>query len=94
MERCQRIERSGIHCNGIGLPPHQPSLRKHWRKVNAPLPTEERERRAERGGGAGAIKAFSRAAPVTFKFMHCTSGAMIRCAAENREVEELAGRGR
>lgn len=39
-----------------------------------------------RGGGeAGAIKAFSCAAPVTLKFMHCTSGEMIRCAAEEWE---------
>lgn len=42
-------------------------------------------RGAREAGRAGvAIKAFSRAAPATLKFMHCTSGEMIRCAAAEK----------
>lgn len=42
----------GRYCKGTRLPPPQPSFQKHWLKVNAPLPAEEREGVENRAGGS------------------------------------------
>lgn len=41
-----------MYCEGTRLPPPQPSLQKHWLKVNAPLPAEEREEEEKRARGS------------------------------------------
>lgn len=41
-----------MYYKGTRLPPPQPSLQKHWQKVNALLPAEEREGEEKRAGGS------------------------------------------
>lgn len=41
-----------MYCKGTRLPLPQPSFQKHWLKVNALLPAEERGAEGNRAGGS------------------------------------------